>query len=97
MDDMEKMKKEYSQLRIKSDNLKNSLNNYANKLKYEIENIRLILEEQPFTILHSEDYYNGQKMEKRNTALTLKHIINEEWSIDKNGNVIEISKTKYNA
>ena len=93
MDELEKVNNKYKELKEKNDKLIHNLNNYTNKLRNEIENIKLILEKQPFTILHSEDYYKGQEMEKRKVAITLISILAGEWNIDESGNIIEVSKT----
>lgn len=94
MDELEKVNNKYKELKEKNDNLIHNLNNYINKLRNEIDNIKLILEKQPFTILRSEDYYKGQEMEKRKVAITINSILAGEWNIDESGNIIEISKTK---
>ena len=89
---MEEIKENYQQLKVKYDKLVKNLQNYRYKLQKEIENISDILEKQPFTIFHSEEYYQAQKLEKMRTGMTIDSLIEETWIIDRDGNIVECPK-----
>ena len=91
---MEEIKENYQQLKVKYDKLVKNLQNYRYKLQKEIENISDILEKQPFTIFRTEEYYQAQKLEKMRTGMTIDSLIEEIWSIDRDGNIVECSKKK---
>lgn len=91
---MEEIKENYQQLKVKYDKLVKNLQNYRYKLQKEIENISDILEKQPFTIFHSEEYYQAQKLEKMRTGITIDNLIEETWIIDRDGNIVECPKKK---
>lgn len=91
---MEEIKENYQQLKVKYDKLVKNLQNYRYKLQKEIENISDILEKQPFTIFHSEEYYQAQKLEKMRTGITIDSLIDETWDIDRDGNIVECPKKK---
>ncbi len=89
---MEEIKENYQQLKVKYDKLVGNLKNYRHKLQKEIGNISDILERQPFTIFHSEEYYQAQKLEKMRTEITIDNLIEETWIIDRDGNIVECPK-----
>lgn len=91
---MEEIKENYQQLKVKYDKLVGNLKNYRHKLQKEIENVSDILEKQPFTIFHSEEYYQAQKLEKMRTGMTIDSLIEEIWSIDRDGNIVECPKKR---
>ncbi len=91
---MEEIKENYQQLKVKYDKLVKNLQNYRYKLQKEIENISDILEKQPFTIFRTEEYYQAQKLEKMRTGMTIDSLIDETWTIDRDGNIVECPKKK---
>ena len=91
---MEEFKENYQQLKVKYDKLVKNLQNYRYKLQKEIENISDILEKQPFTIFRTEEYYQAQKLEKMRTGMTIDSLIDETWTIDRDGNIVECPKKK---
>lgn len=91
---MEEIKENYQKLKVQYDKLVKNLQNYRYKLQKEIENISDILEKQPFTIFHSEEYYQAQKLEKMRTGITIDSLIDETWNIDRDGNIVECFKKK---
>lgn len=91
---MEEFKENYQQLKVKYDKLVKNLQNYRYKLQKEIGNISDILEKQPFTIFHSEEYYQAQKLEKMRTGMTIDSLIDETWTIDRDGNIVECPQKK---
>lgn len=91
---MEEIKENYQQLKVKYDKLVKNLQNYRYKLQKEIENISDILERQPFTIFRTEEYYQAQKLEKMRTGMTIDSLIDETWTIDRDGNIVECPKKK---
>lgn len=91
---MEEIKENYQQLKVKYDKLVKNLQNYRYKLQKEIENISDILEKQPFTIFRTKEYYQAQKLEKMRTGMTIDSLIDETWTIDRDGNIVECPKKK---
>lgn len=91
---MEEIKENYQQLKVKYDKLVKNLQNYRYKLQKEIENISDILEKQPFTIFRTEEYYQAKKLEKMRTGMTIDSLIDETWTIDRDGNIVECPKKK---
>ena len=76
---------------VSSSVIQDYIHRYGDHQK-EIENISDILEKQPFTIFHSEEYYQAQKLEKMRTEITIDNLIDETWIIDRDGNIVECPK-----